>query len=490
MPIETHHTLLFVDDEPSILKAMQRLFRNQGYQTKTAGSGAEGLEVLRTSEVPISLIISDQRMPEMNGAQFLERAKALAPEAMRFLLTGYSDLNTVIEAVNKGEIHRFLTKPWNDGELLMCARQAVEHYGLVQENRRLADLTHRQNQELGELNRDLERKVRARTQEIERQKGELEQLYRGLEQNFKDTIRLMSSLIESLNPRLGELMREVARLSREVALDVGLPAEEVDRVEIAGLIHDVGLLGMPERLWEKEEKDLVEGELQQFRNHPFIASICMEPIERLAPVAEIVLHHHEQVDGGGFPSGLKGSQIPVGSRILHAAADACRVLSLRKGGKSPIFGLARQLLGGLSGTFLKLAPDQMVIELAQKMLLAGAHKYDAAVVAALVNRIEHRKASLGGGARASEILTVEVGRLQEGMTLAADLRINDGKLLLLAGGSRLNPASIAIISKMRSHGLVEDRVWIAAPAAGAPQPPDVAPSVSGGVPSAAQPTGV
>jgi response regulator RpfG family c-di-GMP phosphodiesterase len=466
MSVETNHSILLVDDELSILKALQRLFRNHGFPVKTAQGGAEGLEALRTSEAPIALIISDQRMPEMNGAQFLERAKSLAPEAMRFLLTGHSDLEAVVEAVNKGEIHRFMHKPWNDAELLVCVRQAVEHYCLVQENRRLAELTRRQNQELNEFNRGLEQKVDERTREIQRQNAELESLCRGLEQSFKDTVRLMSSLVESLNPRLGELMREVARLSRDIAGDVGLPADEVDQIEIAALIHDIGFLGMPDRIWEKEEKDLTEGELQQFLKHPVIASICMEPVERLARAAEIVLHHHEHADGSGFPSGLTVAQIPIGSRILLAAADVVRVLAMAKGGKSQILQMARQTPGALNGAFLKLEPDQMAVELAQKTLLGGKHRYDPVVVAALVNRLEHRKANQGTGADKTVIQAVEIGRLREGMFLATDLKINDGKLLLLAGGSRLNPASIAIIRKMVSHGLLEDRVWVTAPAGG------------------------
>ena len=127
MTLKQQHTLLFVDDEKSIIKSLQRLFRKEGYDVLTASGGKEALEVLKTNDRPVSLIISDQRMPEMEGAQFLEQSKQFCPDAARFLLTGYSDMDAVIHAVNRGEIQRYLTKPWNDDDLLLQVRQALEH---------------------------------------------------------------------------------------------------------------------------------------------------------------------------------------------------------------------------------------------------------------------------------------------------------------------------------------------------------------------------
>ena len=148
MSIEHKHTILFVDDEVSITKALQRLFRKEGYHILTASSGQEGLELLKKVEEPVSLIVSDQRMPHMTGLQFLEKAKGVFPDAIRFLLTGYSDMNAIVDAVNKGEIHRYLTKPWNDDDLLIQVRQSLEQFELAMENRRLRVLTYKQNKGL------------------------------------------------------------------------------------------------------------------------------------------------------------------------------------------------------------------------------------------------------------------------------------------------------------------------------------------------------
>ena len=106
MPLKYKHTIMAVDDETSITKALKRLFRKDDYKILTASSGQEGLDILKNMQKPISLFISDQRMPGMTGAQFLEKAKKAFPNAIRFLLTGYSDIDAIVDAVNKGEIHR------------------------------------------------------------------------------------------------------------------------------------------------------------------------------------------------------------------------------------------------------------------------------------------------------------------------------------------------------------------------------------------------
>ncbi len=155
MTLNQEHTLLLVDDEKAITRALQRLFRKEGYHILTAESGPAGLEKLKQSAKPVSLIISDQRMPEMNGAQFLEQAKEICPQAVRYLLTGYSDMESVIQAVHKGEIQRYLTKPWNDDDLLLQVRLSLEHLELIEENHRLTELVEQQKQELSELKKSL-----------------------------------------------------------------------------------------------------------------------------------------------------------------------------------------------------------------------------------------------------------------------------------------------------------------------------------------------
>jgi len=137
MALKRNHTILLVDDEQSIINALKRLFRKEGYQILTALNGLQGVKVLENCLEPVSLIISDQRMPEMTGSEFLEKAKELFPNAIRFLLTGYSNMDEVIDAVNKGKIHRYITKPWNDDDMRLQVEQGLKQLELIEENRDL-----------------------------------------------------------------------------------------------------------------------------------------------------------------------------------------------------------------------------------------------------------------------------------------------------------------------------------------------------------------
>jgi len=196
------------------------------------------------------------------------------------------------------------------------------------ENRRLLALTNKQNKELNELNKNLEERVNERTLEIEQKNKELEEVNKKLEKSFIDTVRLLSALVEILNPRLGRYMRHVAQLAREIAKEYGLDKEELDQIEIAGMIHDIGLLGLPENILAKDETDMNETEFKTYSQHPVIAQFFLESVERLNEVSKIVFHHHELYNGRGFPDRLKGDEISLGSRIVGIAADYYKMIDL------------------------------------------------------------------------------------------------------------------------------------------------------------------
>ncbi len=140
------YTLLFVDDEKSILNSLRRTFRNENYKILLASSGAEALEILKTNEV--SIIISDQRMPGMTGAQFLAQSKFEAPHAIRILLTGYSDIDDAVQSINEGQIFRYLNKPWDEMDLKHTVLQALVFHDLSRHNGGLADDLKKKNQAL------------------------------------------------------------------------------------------------------------------------------------------------------------------------------------------------------------------------------------------------------------------------------------------------------------------------------------------------------
>ena len=457
MTFKYQHSILLVDDESSIIKSLERIFRKENYKILTASGGKEGLELLNTLEEPVSLIISDQRMPEMSGAQFLEKARKIFPDAGRYLLTGYSDMDAVVDAVNKGEIHRYLTKPWNDDELLVQVRQSLEQYELVLENRRLLELTSTQNRELNELNKNLEKKVSERTLEIRQKNIELEETNKRLEKSFLDTIRLLSSLIETLNPELGRHMKHVAQLAREVAEEYGLDSEDLNQIEMAGMIHDIGMLGLPKTTLLKDEKDMGVAEFKMYRQHPAIASICLETVERLDKVAEIVLYHHENFDGSGFPNGLKEDEIPLGSRIIGAVADYCSIIYMWPKDIKYIFYKAKKYFGPAIMDFNAMKPEKMIEKIAPKIILLGAYrKYDISVVAKLIEIAKKEKLS---EEKKKEDMWISYNELKEGMVLAQNIRLKDGRILL-GKGMKVKKASIDSVQKLGENKLIDDRINI------------------------------
>jgi CheY-like chemotaxis protein len=158
------HTILCVDDEINVLKALQRVLRKEGYRLLTANSSAEAMEVL--SKEDVCVIICDQRMPETNGVELLKRVSEIYPDIVRITLTGFTDVDTIRESVNKGHIYKILLKPWNDENLILELRQSVKQYELAMANRELTQKIALQNEELKRFNDHLENLVMERTEEI------------------------------------------------------------------------------------------------------------------------------------------------------------------------------------------------------------------------------------------------------------------------------------------------------------------------------------
>jgi response regulator RpfG family c-di-GMP phosphodiesterase len=459
LALQKEHTLLLVDDEKAITRALHRLFRKEGYHILTAESGLKGLEKLHQLEKPVSMIISDQRMPEMNGAQFLEKSKAICPEAIRYLLTGYSDLEAVIQAVNKGEIHRYLTKPWNDNDLLLQVAQSLEHYELVSENKRLTALTAAQNAKLSDLNKNLECKVKERTTQVIAQNKALERINRMLEASFMDSIRLLTALVESVKPALGKQMRQVAQLSRKVAEEFPLSAAELDKIEMAGMIHDIGLLGLPDELQGKDVKQMSDAQYRLFREHPVIGSVILDSVDKLADVGEIVLFHHEYVNGQGFPNGLKKSQIPLGSRIILAVSDYLGITSTwPRDARKLVRYTRRHFDASVWKSFTVTDDPEVTIEEAaeKKLLIESNRKYDMDVVTALIKVIRKSR-------NIDPSHAISLKAIKAGMVLMEDLRLNDGRLLLTKG-TRLKETTAQTIQSIGERGMLPDKLVVSIPA--------------------------
>ena len=304
--------VLCVDDEANILSALRRLFRPCGYVVTVAASGEEGLAIL--DQTPFDLVISDMRMPGMSGAQFLEEVSTRWPDTMRLLLTGYADIDSTIDAVNKGRIFHYVSKPWDDKALLLIVRHALERKQLERDKARLEALTAQQNEELKDVNASLELKVMERTVELRKANEHIKA-------SFITSIKVFANLIELREGAIGGHSRRVAELARKLAKRAGMDAAAVQDVFLAGLLHDIGKIGLPDTLLSRAVAEMSGPELLRYRKHPQAGEHALMALSELAQAARLVRSHHERFDGKGYPDGLAGEQIPLGARIVAVAND-------------------------------------------------------------------------------------------------------------------------------------------------------------------------
>ena len=310
--------ILFVDDEENILRSLQRLFMDEEVEIFTAASGAKALEIL-AGEAEVGVIVSDQRMPEMTGVDFLEKSKAISPQSIRILLTGYADVNAAIDAINRGGTFRYLNKPWNDAELVQTVKGALQMYRLLTENKRLAATVKQQNAELKKWNTELESIVQEQTMELQKSYDSVRAVNSRLRANFKNTIVAFSGLIELRDKRMRAHSRNVAEVSVNVAKQLGLKGEERETVMVAALLHDIGKIGIPDLMLAREAAQMNFAEREEYLQHSVRGQAAIDRIEELREAGLIIRSHHESYDGNGFPDGLKKADIPLGARIIALA---------------------------------------------------------------------------------------------------------------------------------------------------------------------------
>jgi response regulator RpfG family c-di-GMP phosphodiesterase len=260
-------------------------------------------------------------MPGMDGAEFLEKARAMCPDSVRIILTGYADTTTAIDAINKGGAYRYIAKPWNDEELRVTIKDAVGRHRLIKENIRLTGLTKQQNEELKKWSSELEMYVQEQTIELTKQNEKLDDLNRKLTKNLRAFIISFSNLIEFRDKNVSNHSNTVAKFSREIAHRIGLSEKETTEVAIASQLHDIGKIGMADILFLKQIDDYSPEEVEEYRRHPVRGQTAIGFIEDFHVPGIFIRHHHEAFGGNGFPDGLKGNAIPTGSRII-AMADA------------------------------------------------------------------------------------------------------------------------------------------------------------------------
>lgn len=288
------------------------------YEVHVANNGVDGLDKLRTAKKPYSLIISDQRMPDMSGVQFFAKAKDIFPDAVRILLTAYADSDSIIEAVNKGGVHLYFTKPWHEDEILLHIKQSLSKVEIMTENKRLMDLLRNKNKELLALNKTLEKKTEEKTNDLLIQTEKLKDSYRNSQLILDGIVRTLSKIIETRDPYTSGHEDQVAKIACKIAREMNLPEEQISFIHIAATLHDIGKISVPSEILTKPSI-LSSLEKEIIKTHCKVANDVLKNIEFPYPVAEIIYQHHERMDGSGYPRGLKGDEIAIEARIIGVA---------------------------------------------------------------------------------------------------------------------------------------------------------------------------
>jgi len=310
-------SLLLLDDEQDILNALKRLLRKD-FTIVTFTQGQEALQYL--ADHPIDIIMSDMRMPEMDGAEFLTKSRELHPDAMRLLLTGYSDMESTIKAINDGGVYSYIGKPWGNEELKLTLLTASEHYLLEKKTKSLTEQLTLANNQLAGLNQSLEKKVEQRTAALSASKKKIQETLKIQKELSFDVIDMLSATIEYRTGfSIGHIKR-IAVQSREVAVKLGLEPMLCRRVYLCALLHEIGCVGLSDDLLSSLAlPHTVQG--KETGVYPIIGAEIVGRVKRFSTLVGSIKHQNENVDGSGFPDQLIGDSIPIGSRIIRVVKD-------------------------------------------------------------------------------------------------------------------------------------------------------------------------
>jgi response regulator RpfG family c-di-GMP phosphodiesterase len=271
--------VLCIDDDPNLLASYQRQMRKR-FHLETAAGAQAGLNVL-TGRGPYAVVISDLRMPGMDGIELLTRVREICPDSTRIMLTGYADLETAIQAVNEGNIFRFLTKPCHPDVLAKAIEAGLQQYRLIQEEREL------------------------------------------LEETLSGTIKVLTEALSLLNPEAFGRTARIGHYMKEIAFWMGVG--EIWQLETAAGLSQIGCIAVSEDVLKKifSGQSLTPQERQQFLGHPAVAAELLAHIPRFEEVAKIVAYQEKRFDGSGPPpgAGVRKKDIPIGARILKVLLD-------------------------------------------------------------------------------------------------------------------------------------------------------------------------
>lgn len=305
--------ILVLDDDEIILVAIEETLKSAGYTVVTANSPEKALQLVR--EQFFAVILSDYQMPGMTGLEFFLKSKEYQPDASRILLTAVITLKTIIDAVNMGEIYRFIAKPWVREELLITVSNAIQRYDLIVKNALLIEQKKKLADELKKANSALEEKVK----DLQRNNTALDVTRRSLENNFQQSVELCYRIISTFHPILGKQTKTIVNLCNLLCAADYLDESEKHVLKIASWLHNIGLIGIPRDIVNRsvQSPQLLDlHELAIIKNHPIYGQTFSGFVENLRLVGETIRAHHEHWDGSGYPDGSMHENIPKPARLL------------------------------------------------------------------------------------------------------------------------------------------------------------------------------
>jgi response regulator RpfG family c-di-GMP phosphodiesterase len=308
--------ILVVDDDESVLHVIEEQLKWEGHRVVTATHPKEALDWLATTA--FSVIICDQCMPEMQGLDFLSKARELRPSTSRMLVTGVLSLDMMTDAINRGEIFRFIAKPWLRAELLATVKNGVNRFELYEANHRLHAEAVRLNEKLTAANTELQSKI----QELVDQKRHLDAANGALKTNFEQSLELCYRITNTFYPLLGQHTKAVVDICRRMAETSHFSEEEKHVLTVSAWLHDIGLIGFERDLLHKyftNPTGVSRDEMMTLKNHPAYGQTLASFVDELRAVGETIRAHHEQFDGKGYPDGIAGEAIPWTARCLALA---------------------------------------------------------------------------------------------------------------------------------------------------------------------------
>ncbi|WP_415906535.1 HD domain-containing phosphohydrolase [Neptuniibacter sp. QD72_48] len=407
-----NNTILLVDDEQAVLNSLKRLLRPLKCKVLTTVSPNEALEILRENTVDI--LVSDMRMPEMGGEEFLEKAAKEFPDIERIVISGYAEAQAAIDAINRGKVSRFLLKPWEDSDVIKMVEKGFRLASLQQENERLQQETQEKNEQLEALNRSLDSKVQERTRQLKMANDRIKDSYRSVVRMFStQTARRLGIKATKENRKLNQVLVAVAK-------KFGLEGQELKQLYYAWQLRQIGKLSFSDELLKNPYLTMETEQQRTFQQYPLLAQAALLLVKPLYPAGQIILQHKEYLDGSGYPKGLKGDQISIRAQILCVVNDYVEMVS----------GLYDERQYSTS-------------EAIRYMQTTAVERYNQDVVEVLSEVIE-------GLSKAGDVLNdkqVSSEQLREGMKLSRDLISQEG-ILLLSADQDLDEVAIERIREM------------------------------------------